>query len=294
MPNVPPKNHPKDTVHDSSSGAHNSVNENGAHASEEATVQVRRDLKKTLKDTPAVKTGALPPPIPQSHLRRKTPKDTPDAYDSVEKLAPIDMYHKEYDRLPEAIRARATWADINKRLLANEGKKLELAKEMQGRGQFFGIDNEGRALFKDRGTHPVMYGYVNGNAGEYLIQIYDRDRNTSQMERVERWADGDEILKLVYEEGYELFKDDGKGSGPNLRAFGLSDEMKQAANANTGRSFIACKSHNLMSWVVSGNNPKSLTLHVAASYKAGGVEIHDRLSSTASDHKIGVVRLLRV
>jgi hypothetical protein len=230
----------------------------------------------------------LPPDLPSRDIIRKTLKGTPATPGSAEKLEPIDRYRQEYDRLPPAIKARTTdtWEDIKKRLTP---EKLRHIQDMQGGGELFGIDMQGKVLFKDKGTHPVMYGYVYGHdRKEHMIEIYDRDKNTNQMNRIDRWATCEEIRDYIKEK-YELFKDDGMRISDSP-SFGFGDEMEQA-EAHTKKSFIFCKVHNLMSWVISGNDPE--TLHVAYNFKSGGVGIRE-IDPKAANERLGVIRMLRV
>lgn len=252
----------------------------------EETVKIRRgDLAKTLKETPSVPDSDDNPDqvLQPAHIADDAGNDIEIFSDNLE------LFADEFRNLPDEIRTRAYWSDIKERLLANNSLKLHMVEDMQGEGQLFGVDEEGRALFKDRGTHPVMYGYGKANR---LIRIYDRDKNTSQMARIQKWATGEDIRKLVKRDGYELFKDDGKRRESSSPSFGLGDEMKMIT-AGTNKPFIACKSHNLMSWVESDDGSGLLALHAAHSYRTGHVDVIEIGPSAAND-KIGVIRLFRV
>ena len=136
----------------------------------------------------------------------------------------LEEYKEQYYGLPDEIKTRCPWEAITERLFANHSEKLNLAIAMQGGGEFFGIDSEGKALFKDKGVEPVMYGF---DEECELLRIYDRD--PKQMKQVVEWAIYRAIVYQVYEDGYEPFPDDGD--------YGFSDEMKQALHTN--KHFVA-------------------------------------------------------
>jgi len=146
-----------------------------------------------------------------------------------------------YEHMPEEIRDRASWQSITEKLYANNYEKLKKVQEMQGGGEFVGIDKAGRALFKDKGTEPVMYGF--DKEGK-LLRIYDR--NPEQMKKVEKWADYNEIRVQVLKEGYELFSDDG--------GYGFSDEMEQVTR-HTEKHFVAGNNEMRASWLEFGDKP---------------------------------------
>ena len=245
------------------------------------------DLGKTLEDIPTVADGAGDS-AEGSGANEFQENPTVRGGRALDKSSeqPIDIYCREYNLLPEAIRARTTdtWEDICKRLTS---EKLQHIQDMQGHGQLFGIDVNGRVLFKDRGTHPVMFGFdENGR----LLRIYDRDKNSKQMNRVQRWMNGAEIVRYVENQGYELFRDNGKRTSPDMNTYGFGDEMRQA-EAHTKKPFIACQVHSLMALVRSGSDPNAL--HVVFNYKNGRVDIRG-IDSIANGDKIGVIRMTRV
>jgi len=183
-----------------------------------------------------------------------------------------------YDLLPDKIRKRASWQSIAEKLLANNCEKLKKVQKMQGGGEFVGIDKSGRALFKDKGTEPVMYGF---DAEGRMREIYNRD--PEQMEKIEKWADYNEIREQVLGEGYELFNDCGD--------FRFSDEMNQVASY-TGKHFIASNKEYLASWLESGDKPV-FAKHV--NFHPSGDNIY--VSEFSSKHRAanhGVIRLIRV
>jgi hypothetical protein len=191
-------------------------------------------------------------------------------------------FKSEYESLPPGIQTRegCTWEKVWERLLANNSKKLKLAAAMQGGGQLFGVDAEGRALFKDKGTEPVMFGY---DGKGKLLKIYDRD--PEQMETVRKWANYFEIRAQVRKDGYELFADDG-----NYR---LSDEMKQVQD-HTKEPFIASRDRKewRISWLESGDRPGGARL-VGFGPGGGRVYVLGYFPERSVDD-CGAVRLLRV
>lgn len=190
------------------------------------------------------------------------------------------VYYREYTSLPDNIKARTSWEAITERLLENDSEKLKLAKAMQGEGQLFGIDSEGNALFKDRGTEPVMYGF---NEKGKLLKIYNRD--PERMKQVQKWADYNTIREQVLEEGCELFSYYGD------RFFG--DEIQQVRD-HTQKLFIVSEDRKewRVSWLESGDSPDGAR-YIQFNPINGSVDVF-------KDHPLywngnyGAVRLLRV
>lgn len=166
---------------------------------------------------------------------------TPDT-EVVTERPELTVYRQEYDRLLDDIKARCNWEEITQRFLADDSKKLKLAKSMQGEGQLVGIDSEGKALIKDRGNVPVMYGL--DEEGK-LVQIYDGDQG--QLTKVTKWANYFDIHERVKQDGYEMFTDNGD--------CGFSDEMEQVV-FHTGELFLDPSSS---SWLESGDKPDIVT-----------------------------------
>lgn len=185
------------------------------------------------------------------------------------------VYHQEYNQLPDNVKARASWEAIAERLLDNDSEKLNLAKAMQGEGQLVGVDAEGKALFKDSGIEPVMYGFE-------LLKIYDRD--PEQIKKVEIWADYFKIREQVLEDGYELFADNGPCH---------ACEMKQVIDHTKG-PFVASedKTEWRVSWLESGDKP-GVARYAFFNPGDGRVTIADR-EPAHGDERYGVTRLLRV
>ena len=153
-------------------------------------------------------------------------------------------FEGQYKKLPGDVQARVPWKTIARRLLADDSEKLKLARAMQGGGELVGVDAEGKALFKDKGVEPVMYGF---DKESKLMQIYNRD--PEQMAKVDKWADYFETRGQVLKDGYELFP-------YNNSDHGFSDEMNQVQSHTKG-PFVAGKdmSEWRASWLESGDRP---------------------------------------
>ena len=167
-------------------------------------------------------------------------------YKEIALLTVDSLYKEQYDSLPDAIKTRCSWKTLRERLLANGVEKLKKTEAMQGKGELFGVDKEGRALFRDKGVEPVMYGF---DDKDKLMQIYDRD--PEQMKQVKKWANYLEVHEQVHKDGYELFKFD-----VLVHDVGFGDEMKQAEK-HTKKPFVASKNKKewRTSWLESGNRP---------------------------------------
>ena len=189
-------------------------------------------------------------------------------------------YHQEYSRLPADVKSRATWETITQKLLANDSEKLKLAQAMQGGGELFGVGAEGVALFKDKGTEPVMFGF--DEKGK-MIQVYDRD--PMQMDRIKKWADYSEIREQVQKDGYELF--------PYKGDYDFSNEMSQVQR-HTKEPFVASKDRSewIFSWLESGDKSNIARFAI---YCPNDGHVYVRIDfSRLRDSRYGAVRLLRV
>jgi hypothetical protein len=192
----------------------------------------------------------------------------------------LAVYREQYNSLPDDKKSLCPWVALAQRL---SGEKLKLAGAMQGGGQLFGIDKEGKALFRDKGVEPVMYGYDKDGK---LLQIYDRD--PKEMKKVVKWANYFKIRDAVRgKDGnrYELFVDDGNGN--------FGDEMEQA-QVYTKEPFIASRDRKewRVSWLESGDKPVPAR-YVGFDPADGHVYVgDDRPGDTNDDY--GAVRLLRV
>lgn len=200
-------------------------------------------------------------------LKNMNNQETAEVVDHNLELA---TYSKEYADLPDEVKRRASWEAIVERLLDNGGEKLKLAKGMQGEAQLFGVDVEGRALFKDRGEEPVMFGF--DEEGE-LLKIYDRD--PKQMKQVKKWANYFEIREQVLADEYELFTPSSQQLGARGRAeFGARKvglEMAQFTHNNKGLFVGGLSTELRPSWLEGGDSDE-LTYYVnrRSSWLEGG------------------------
>jgi len=243
---------------------------------EEAMGKNKLDL--FIKKGPTEFIGAEARPKVKEALEAPVAAETSES----ENLSPeLAIYKQEYDRMFDDAKERCAWKTVAERLFANNGEKLKLAQSMQGGGELFGIDSEGRALFKDKGVEPVMYGFDKDGK---LLQIYDRDQE--QMKQVQKWADYFEIREQVLKDGYELFADD--------NCYGVySDEMRQATE-HTRKPFVASRDRDdwRASWLESGDR-SVYARRVYYSPYDGDVHIDVDSPEDRGVH-YGAVRLLRV
>ena len=199
-------------------------------------------------------------------------------------------YMEQYVRLPIAIKQLCDWETIASRLLSNSGEKLKLAQAMQGEGELVGIDSEGKAMFKDKGPEPVMYGY---DSDKQLLKIYNR--NPEEMKLVKQWANYPEICASLAKEGYEMFPCDNRGSLGKVGDFGdLSEEMVQI-EMSTNRQFVASKDDKewRASWLKSDKNPNGNAWCIDFNELDRTVGVY-ATDSIRRHEGLGVVRLLRV
>lgn len=174
-------------------------------------------------------------------------------------------------------------------LLAKNGLGLQRATAMQGGGELFGIDENGKFLFKDRGTEPVIFGFdANGN----LLTIHNR--NPEQMEQVQEWATYEQIYEAVYGPendltGYELFPD-----SPDCEKIG----MIRAIEEITGLPFVHGTEGNeaRASWLNSGRNlaPDVRTIRVVYYHRSFGYTLISLTLVGITENDRGAMRLLRV
>jgi hypothetical protein len=232
-----------------------------------------RALAELISDTRPAVSGAGK--LPEGEFEATHVKSEEAAENSA-----LAVYRQSYDRLSDDAKLRCGWETAAARLLANGSEKLKKAEAMQGGGELVGIDSKGKALFKDRGVEPVMYGFDNEDR---LICIYDRE--PEQMGKIKKWADYSEIRGQVLKDGYELFADDGN--------YNFSDEMKQAED-HTKEPFVASKDRKewRVSWLESGDKP-AVARFVLFYPVVGRVLVGDDDPAHRVD-SYGAVRLLRV
>lgn len=174
-------------------------------------------------------------------------------------------------------------------LLAKNGLGLQRATAMQGGGELFGIDENGKFLFKDRGTEPVIFGF---DAKENLLTIHNR--NPEQMEQVQEWATYEQIYEAVYGPendltGYELFPD-----SPDCEKIG----MIRAIEEITDLPFVYGTEENeaRASWLNSGRNlaPDVRTIHVIYYHCSFRYTLISPTLVGINENDRGAMRLLRV
>jgi len=215
----------------------------------------------------------------------------------------LSLFRQQYERISNEAKGRCSWKAVVERLLANDSEKLKFVQSMQGGGELVGVDQDGKALFKDKGVEPVMYGFVDWGR---LIKIYDR--NPEQMKQVRKWANYFEIREQVLKDGYELFNRSRHG---NFFVTDISDEMIQVMN-HTKEPFVACKDGKGVrySWLESGDDPDQADYAKYSSNKDETycyccrananrylLQVHvcyERYPEHAHDESTGAIRLLRV
>ncbi len=151
----------------------------------------------------------------------------------------LTTFKADFDK-DATLQSKCSWAEIQTRLLANEGHYLALAQAMEGGGELFGADRDGNILFSDRGDEPIMKGMNYKDTRDRVLYKHDRYDKDGKMQT-------DEAGKPI-STGYEMF--------PYSDKYAKSDEILQY-EAHTGSPFV--KSPNgdewRSSWVESGENP---------------------------------------
>lgn len=260
--------------------------------SQELALALLREAKEKGTLDPSVEKGLAELIGVQERPKIKEVLETPVAAEAAEgsgrakeekprELTPeMAVYKQQYDSLPDVIKARSSWEAITERLMENNSEKLRLTQTMQGGGQLVGIDAGGKALFKDKGVEPVMYGFDEKGR---LLQIYNRD--PKQMKQVQKWADYSEIRGQILKGGYELFADDGH--------YNFSEEMQQVTD-HTGEPFVASENREdwRVSWLESGDKPGSA--RGAGFDPVGGKVRVDAGHPELRGGRYGAARLLRV
>lgn len=163
------------------------------------------------------------------------------ARESVEVDPRLAAFKEDYDNSENpTLREKCSWAEIQTRLLANEGHYLALAQAMEQGGILFGVDAQGNPLIADRGDEPIMKGMNYKNTRDRVL--YKHTSNDK---------DGTMILgedQKPISTGYEMF--------PYVEPYDKSEEILQY-EAHTGEPFV--KSPNgtewRSSWAESGENP---------------------------------------
>lgn len=158
-----------------------------------------------------------------------------DPAESVELDPRLATFKEDFDK-DAAMQDRCSWEEIERRLLKDDGRYLDLAKDLEQGGELFGIDSDGNPLICDKGDKLIVEGK---NYQRVRSQVFFKRKCTSD-NSVELLLDENE--KRVYT-GYEMFP----YSDPNDK----SEEIL-LYEAHTGRPFVGQHSS---SWLESGSRP---------------------------------------
>ncbi|MCX6734599.1 MAG: hypothetical protein NTZ25_01670 [Candidatus Peregrinibacteria bacterium] len=218
--------------------------------------------------------GQRAPAILKALETVKAPLATTSAAESVDLDPRLTTFKTDFDSDP-ALQSKISWAEIQTRLLANEGHYLALAQAMEQGGQLFGFDKQGNPLISDRGDEPVMKGMNYKNTRDRV-----KYKHTSNDKR------GTKILDEKQQPiatGYEMF-------GYN-EPYGKSEEINQY-ETHTGKKFVQNSKDWRLSWLESGEKP-SWPRYVDSSPRNADSFVDFDDPNSESDN-LGVRRLLRV
>jgi hypothetical protein len=222
------------------------------------------------------KSSAVTPNQNSSPLMPDLDTARSSSVESAEVDPRLTTFKADFDADP-TLKSKISWAEIQTRLLANEGKYLALAQAMEQGGQLFGVDAQGRPLISDRGDEPIMKGMNYDNTRDRVLYKHDKNDITGKMLS---GKDGKPVAT-----GYEMF--------PYTEPYGKSPEISQY-ESHKGSKFV--KSSNgeewCSSWLESGENP-SLP-RALNSYPNGQRSFIGRGDPRAGGDIRGVRRLLRV
>ncbi len=181
------------------------------------------------------------PRQPQNPNQSTTKQEAvnPVVAESVEVDPRLSTFKADFDADP-ALQSKISWAEIQTRLLANEGHYLALAQAMEQGGQLFGVDAQGRPLISDRGDEPIMKG-----------MNYEKTRDRVKYKHTSNDENGTKIFdenQQPIPTGYEMFGYNGD--------YNKSDEITQYEN-HTGNHLVQSpgKKEWRSSWLESGKNP---------------------------------------
>jgi hypothetical protein len=180
-------------------------------------------------------------------------------------VEPLDIYKGQYESLPEGMRRRCSWQEIERRLLADDGMYLRLSEALNHGGLLFGIDESGNPLFADSGNEPVLTGMNYADT------------------RAAVWFTGEGESREAT--GYELFP------APDESIKSYEIEMFEAV---AGMPFVKSPKGDkiVSSWIESGDNPKkALLMAFMPNY---GYTVTQMDSADNKSDGRGVRRLLRV
>jgi hypothetical protein len=215
------------------------------------------------------------------------------ASEQSDKNAVPQVYLDQYNSLPNAVKEKLDWTELVTRLLENDGAKLKQAEAMPRGAELFGVDAEGKALFRNRGVEPVMFAF--NQEGE-MAMFPERDSDEFRAIKPladhktgkARWAKYADVHPWAKEHGYEFFPYD----IDDTKCF--SDEMKQVTD-NIAQEFLVASADEKewrSVWLASGDNPG----HVQLAYFAPVVRVVDvgAVRPGYADAVLGAALLLRV
>ncbi len=196
--------------------------------------------------------------------------------ESVEVDPRLKTFKEDFD-VDSALKSKISWAEIQTRLLANEGHYLALAQAMEQGGQLFGVDAKGRPLISDRGDEPIMKG-----------MNYKDTRDRVKYKHTSNDKNGTKILDAKNQPiatGYEMFGYTGD--------YGKSEEISQY-ETHTGKHFVQSpgKRELRSSWLESGEEPSWPRYVYSDPYYADSNVYYGNPNGEVA--YLGVRRLLRV
>lgn len=137
----------------------------------------------------------------------------------------LARYHVDYAKWDAGMKAKCTWEEVSKRLLANNGHFLQLVLAMHQGGVLFGVDEHGNPLVADKGKDPMDLPHCGLNYP-----------NTLQAVMFTKNEKGEDVST-----GYEMFPE------TYIRKFEESSGHRFVAS-NNGREWRGA-------WLDSGENP---------------------------------------
>lgn len=188
----------------------------------------------------------------------------------------LKKFKADYDELPDNLKAKCPWEIAQARLLANDGEKLKLAQAMEQGGILFGVDNNGKLLFADKGDEPIMRGMNHPETRARVLY-----KHTSLDENGEMNLDKN---KQPIPTGYTMFPSEG--------GYDKDDEVIQYEEY-TGKPFVKPTYGNAFrsSWLESEDTRWPHNILFEQSYGCARVSF---TYANANDYRRGVRRLLRV
>jgi len=213
----------------------------------------------------------------QQRLTSVSTTTQPDAQGTVEGNTSLKRFEADYDKISPDLQAKCPWETAKARLLANDGLQLKRAEAMEQGGILFGVDENGKVLFADKGDEPIMKGMNYKDTRDRVLYKHD---HLDKEGKIQLGEDNKPIST-----GYEMF--------PYSGDYDKSDEILQY-ESYTGKPFL--KSTNVIgyvsSWLESGEDPFS-PRDIVFNLRDGNVYIYDDDFNHGLNQR-GVRRLLRV